>query len=201
MSEPIEVFTEDGLPSGRVKPRDLVHRDGDWHLAAFVWVFDRAGRLLLQRRSPDKDVWPGLWDASAAGHVTAAERASLAAVRELEEELGVEVPESALIPLAPRRQAHAHPNGLVDREHHAAFVVSLDLPLEAYRPGPEVTAIGLVGADELVSLARGEIERARLTRREVREVEPRVSSLGIGELVPYDRGFFEAVVAEARGRR
>lgn len=45
--------------------------------------------VLIQKRSMLKDVFPGAWDISSAGHVDAGEECDAAAVRELTEELGV----------------------------------------------------------------------------------------------------------------
>ena len=36
--EPFDVITADGRPTGRVKTRAEIHRDGDWHRAIHVWV-------------------------------------------------------------------------------------------------------------------------------------------------------------------
>jgi isopentenyldiphosphate isomerase len=54
-----------------------------------VLVFDRKDRLLLQKRSGNKDVAPGKWDTSIGGHVSPGEPAHDAALREMEEELGI----------------------------------------------------------------------------------------------------------------
>lgn len=59
------------------------------HRTVGIAVFDRSGRLLIHRRSMDKDAWPGWWDVAAGGVVAAGEQYDLAAVRELAEELGV----------------------------------------------------------------------------------------------------------------
>jgi 16S rRNA (adenine1518-N6/adenine1519-N6)-dimethyltransferase len=69
--------------------RGEVHREGWMHRAVHIFLFNRRGELFLQRRSRLKDVHPGLWDSSAAGHLDAGEDYLPAAVRELEEELGV----------------------------------------------------------------------------------------------------------------
>lgn len=69
-------------------PRSEVHRRGWRHRAAHVLVFNRRGRLFLQRRSWTKDRHPGVWDSSAAGHLMVGETYDAGAVRELEEELG-----------------------------------------------------------------------------------------------------------------
>ena len=62
-------------PTGERKLKSEVHRDGDWHRSSHVWLLSPEGRLLLQRRSEAKVTWPGLWDVSAAGHISAGESA------------------------------------------------------------------------------------------------------------------------------
>jgi isopentenyl-diphosphate delta-isomerase len=69
--------------------RRVVHATGLWHRAVHVLVFDRAGRVFLQKRSMTKDTSPGLWDSSCSGHLDAGEDYDAAAVRELGEEIGV----------------------------------------------------------------------------------------------------------------
>ncbi|KAK9096585.1 hypothetical protein Sjap_022082 [Stephania japonica] len=50
----------------------LVHRDGDYYRAVHVWIFaENTQELLLQRCADGKDSWPGLWDISSAGHISA----------------------------------------------------------------------------------------------------------------------------------
>jgi isopentenyldiphosphate isomerase len=67
-----------------VHARSLLHR------AVHVLVFDRAGRVFLQKRSMAKDMAPGLWDSSCSGHLGVGEGYDAAAVRELGEEIGVQ---------------------------------------------------------------------------------------------------------------
>ena len=42
----------------------------------------------MQKRSKSKDTWPGAWDSSCSGHVDSGEVYEVAAIRELDEELG-----------------------------------------------------------------------------------------------------------------
>src|SRR6185436_20849387 len=53
--------------------RRNVHARGLWHRAVHVLVFDRAGRVFLQKRSMLKDLSPGLWDSSCSGHLDSGE--------------------------------------------------------------------------------------------------------------------------------
>src|SRR5437660_3416771 len=66
-----------------------VHENNFRHRAVHILIFNHAGEILLQKRSPWKDRHPLLWDSSAAGHVEANEDYDEAAARELMEELGV----------------------------------------------------------------------------------------------------------------
>src|SRR5262245_32721356 len=59
------------------------------HRAVFIAVQGSDGRLLIHQRSPAKDVRPGAWDIAFGGVVATGEPYDLAALRELEEEIGV----------------------------------------------------------------------------------------------------------------
>ena len=73
------------------QPRSEVHRLGLMHRAVHVLVFNAAGQVFLQKRSMKKDRQPGLWDSSASGHVDAGEDYDACAVRELGEEIGLQL--------------------------------------------------------------------------------------------------------------
>ena len=73
-------------------PRPRVHGDNLRHRAVHILIFNSAGEIYLQKRSHWKDRHPLAWDSSAAGHVGAGEEYDPAALRELEEELGIKVP-------------------------------------------------------------------------------------------------------------
>jgi isopentenyl-diphosphate Delta-isomerase len=90
-AEHLDVLDPQGRPTGIVKSRDDVHRAGLWHRTAHVWIINGQNQLLLQKRARTKESFPGLWDVSAAGHITAGDESRKAGVRELKEELGIDV--------------------------------------------------------------------------------------------------------------
>lgn len=73
--------------TGQLARRE-VHRRKLRHRAVHLLVINRAGQVFMHQRSMQKDLFPGVWDSSAAGHVGAGEDYDATAVRELEEEIG-----------------------------------------------------------------------------------------------------------------
>jgi len=69
--------------------RKEVHEKNLLHRAVHVFAVNRHGELLLQKRSRFKDAHPEVWDSSVAGHLDAGEDYASAAIRELEEEMGI----------------------------------------------------------------------------------------------------------------
>lgn len=67
----------------------MVWKHGLYHRIVRIMAEDESGRILLQKRSPNMNTLPGLWDHSAAGHVDEGDDYLDAALRELSEELGV----------------------------------------------------------------------------------------------------------------
>lgn len=72
------------------KAKSVCHDgEGLLHRAFSVFVFDRAGRLLLQRRAAGKRLWPGYWSNSCCSHPRRGEDDLAAAERRVREELGI----------------------------------------------------------------------------------------------------------------
>jgi len=149
--EMVDILTADGMPTGIVKPKRDVHRDGDWHLAAHVWIATPDQRVLLQRRSATKENWPDFWDISVAGHVSAGERALDAGIREAFEELGLVLAPHELRHLGTLRwQAVLNDGAYLENELHEVYLVRREVDLDALVLDPEeVAAVALVAPHEI----------------------------------------------------
>lgn len=124
MTERIDVLDRDGRATGATKTKADIHRDGDWHRAAHVWIAAPDGRVLFQRRSPEKENWPDLWDVSAAGHLSAGETSVDAAIRECFEEIGLRItPDEFEFLGTMNESAVLHDGDYVDNEIHDIFLV------------------------------------------------------------------------------
>ena len=71
-------------PRHEMRSKHLPHR------ATFILVFDSRGRLLVQKRTETKDIYPGYYDLAAGGVVVEGESYELSAEREAAEELGIQ---------------------------------------------------------------------------------------------------------------
>jgi isopentenyldiphosphate isomerase len=91
--ELLDVVDANGIPTGQTVTREEAHRCGIRHRTSHVWLLrihnDRI-QVLLQKRSLNKDSYPGCYDISSAGHIPAGDDFLESALRELKEELGVE---------------------------------------------------------------------------------------------------------------
>jgi isopentenyldiphosphate isomerase len=124
------------------RTRNEVHRLGLMHRAVHVLAFNAAGQVFLQKRSMKKDRQPGLWDSSASGHVEAGEDYDTCAVRELYEEIGLQMPN------LPRRLFKLGACPETDQEHLWVYRCEAEGP---FRLDPEEVERGRWFAREEVT--------------------------------------------------
>ncbi len=96
MEELIDVLDENGIKTGKVATRNQVHSKGLWHRIVVVAVIDENGHILMQQRAKTVETNPFKWDVTSAGHIQAGQTSKDAAIRELLEEVGIEVKEDDL---------------------------------------------------------------------------------------------------------
>jgi isopentenyldiphosphate isomerase/intracellular septation protein A len=117
------IVDEEGRINGKA-PRSVCH-DGKsmlLHPVVHLHLFDKEGRLFLQKRAMNKDIQPGKWDTSVGGHITPGETIEDSLLREAREEIGLKIPEPQFI--------HKYVwESQVERELVFSFIsVSDDLP-------------------------------------------------------------------------
>lgn len=86
--EYLDIVDENGTPIGQSAARNIVHKEGLCHRTAHIWILN-GNKVLLQKRAMVKESFPGKYDTSSAGHISAGQEPLEAALRELEEELGI----------------------------------------------------------------------------------------------------------------
>jgi 8-oxo-dGTP diphosphatase len=91
MPKNIDIVTEKDEPTGKQSSIDHALKMGLWHRGVHVIVCTKTGYVLVQKRSSNMLTHPGYLDISCGGFVDAGETPLHAAVRELKEELGLDV--------------------------------------------------------------------------------------------------------------
>ena len=91
--EYLDIVDEEGNPTGEIIERTVAHQKGIRHRTSHVWILRKNKdtiEVLMQKRSLNKDSYPGCYDISSAGHIPAGCSYKNSALRELKEELGVQ---------------------------------------------------------------------------------------------------------------
>lgn len=101
----------------------LAHEAGLLHRAFSIFVSNRAGALLLQRRAASKYHSAGRWSNACCGHPRPGEPLLAAAQRRLREEMGFDC---ALAPASRLRYLALLENGLVENEIDHVLVGTWD---------------------------------------------------------------------------
>jgi isopentenyl-diphosphate Delta-isomerase len=116
----LELVDENGRTTGTAEKLSAHAPPGRLHRAFSVFLFDDAGRLLLQRRALGKYHSPGVWSNTCCGHPYPGEPPFAAAARRVGEELGTSpylMREAGTV-----RYHHPDPSsGLVEREYNHLF--------------------------------------------------------------------------------
>ena len=174
-----DVRREDGSLTGEVKLRSLVHRDGDWHGTVHMWVVDRMPegkyRLLIQKRSQDKDNFPGYCDISAAGHLAAGDDYDCAAGRELYEELGIRAEKGDLrfcFFITRDVETEFHGQKVVDRERAAVYLYEKPVDITKLRlQKEEVDEVFWISLEELEKILQDPTAKYCVYKEEIQEIE------------------------------
>ena len=86
-----DLYTKDREKTGRLHRRGDAMKNGEYHLAIHVCIFNSRNELLIQQRQSFKEDWPDMWDLTAAGSALQGENSCQAAEREVAEELGLKI--------------------------------------------------------------------------------------------------------------
>jgi isopentenyldiphosphate isomerase len=201
-SELLDVFDANLVHLG-VETRERVHAQGLWHQTFHLWLAtqEHGGALIFQRRGQVLD-FPNRLDITAAGHLLAGE-APIDGLREVQEELGIALSDTALVPLGYRTEAMDLPDGRFNREHQAVFMAHSPVDLADFSPSfDEVAELVEIRLPALFDLLTGKVASAPArVLRSLTETETWVIAsdrVGVGELLPRLPAYYlaAAIMAE-----
>jgi isopentenyldiphosphate isomerase len=158
--EYLDVLDTKGNKTGETRSYDECHKKGFIHRAAHVWIMNDKNEILIQKRSKNKEAHPGLWDISAAGHVSAGQTSVEGAQREVEEEVGLKIPESDFAYLFTLENHSILNNGtFVNNEFDDVYLVKTNVDLSGIKIDPiEVEAVKFLDISAFKKWITGEGE-------------------------------------------
>ncbi len=149
MDELINILDSEGNFMKETKLKSYAHRMGLFHATTHIWCYTTEGTILLQQRASTKTTFPLLWDVSVAGHIGSGEDIEVAALREMEEEIGYTVTAQDLEKIGVFKSMQRHTNGIIDNEFHHTFLCKLKVPLAGLRKqDSEVASLQFISIQE-----------------------------------------------------
>ena len=154
MDEYIDIVTASGASTGKSVLKSEAHKNGWYHNTIHLWLFTSQGDILLQQRSHKKMIYPLLWDVSVAGHIDTGETFIEAALRETQEEIGLQLHPECLKKIGVRLHESSYEDGAIqDNEFHQVYIAELKVELNKLIPQEtEVEALKLVSFTEFEEL-------------------------------------------------
>lgn len=140
-----DILNKDGSLSGRIAPKGQEVGKDEYYLGVHAYIHNSKGEYLLQQRAFDKEFLPGGWDIHM-GHVMAGETSREGIIREIYEELGVNIDKINFV----KRILWEKYNHFID-----IYVVCEDLVLEKLvLQKSEVVGVKYVSKNEMLELIR-----------------------------------------------
>lgn len=111
--EHVVLVDESNAVLGTMPKADVHHASTPLHRGFSLFIFNRRGEVLSQRRGAEKKIFPLVWTDSVSGHPRLGETNEAAARRRTREELGMEL--SVVEEIAPYRYCISR-DGILENE-------------------------------------------------------------------------------------
>ncbi|MEK4105983.1 NUDIX domain-containing protein [Paenibacillus sp. FSL R10-2791] len=197
-NEILTIFDEAGHRIGTA-PRAEVHRLGHWHETFHCWFINKTQEIpyiYLQLRSEQKQDYAGLLDITAAGHLLTHETVE-DGIREVQEELGLELAFDELIPLGTIPYCMIKEN-LIDKERAHVFVYNNPYPLDDFKlQEEEVAGIVITKFVDFRSFWQGEIHSLQINGFKVDSNGQKINiqqSVDRTHFVPHEAAYFTRII-------
>ena len=126
--EKLDIIDENGNLTGKSEERKIVHSLGLRHHACGIIIYS-GNKILLQQRSLKKEKNAGLWD-MAAGHIMASDEVLPSLIREVKEELGVDIENEKLTLLGKYWRNEVYREDFIENELDYIYLLDKYIPLE-----------------------------------------------------------------------
>lgn len=201
-NEQLKIFDEYRNQIG-VANREDVHKLGYWHEAFHCWFISNEmgiDYLYLQLRSNTKKDYPSLLDITAAGHLLANETVQ-DGVREIKEEIGIDISFQELIPLGIIDYCVIKED-FIDKELANVYMYKSEESFDDFiLQEEEVAGIVKTEFNHFVELWFGKREKIKIRGFEIKKDGNKIlidENVGRNKFVPHQIEFYKAVIEKIK---
>lgn len=187
-----------------IATRDDVHKFGYWHEVFHCWFVSKeedTHYIHLQRRSKEKKDYPNLLDITAAGHLLADETVQ-DGVREIKEELGMDIAYEKLVPLGVFSYSVKHGN-LIDNEFANIFLYNSEHHLNDFiLQAEEVSGMAKARIKDFEQFWLGKKEKIKITGFVFTKGEKEWMEKYVGrdQFVPHQDSFYRFIIEKIKAQ-
>lgn len=158
-TQKLNIIDEDNNIVGE-DSRENIHRKGLLHREIHVWIYNKKGEILLQKRSMTKDTYPGLLDASVDGHLDLNDDYDKAAIREFEEEIGIKISKNDLTYITKiRKKSYDKITGMTNNVIRAVYAYEYDNEQEIKLEKGEADSLEFWPLEKILNLSEEDREK------------------------------------------
>ena len=152
MEEKFDVLNEFGEFTGEVATREECHKKGLWHRAVYAFIIDKNSNILLQKRSAKKKLWPNMWDVTVGGHVDAGEFGRQSLIREVKEELGIDITDDDIKYLVGSSSINIK-GDIINKHYNECYLITKDIDISKIKlQEEEVSEVKYFSKEEVLSM-------------------------------------------------
>ncbi len=152
MEEKFDVLNEFGEFTGEVATREECHKKGLWHRAVYAFIIDKNSNILLQKRSAKKKLWPNMWDVTVGGHVDAGEFGRQSLIREVKEELGIDITDDDIKYLVGSSSINIK-GDIINKHYNECYLITKDIDTSKIKlQEEEVSEVKYFSKEEVLSM-------------------------------------------------
>lgn len=147
-----DVLNEFGEFTGEVATREECHKKGLWHRAVYAFIIDKNSNVLLQKRSEKKKLWPNMWDVTVGGHVDAGEFGRQSLIREVKEELGIDITDDDIKYLVGSSSINIK-GDIINKHYNECYLITKDVDVSKIKlQEEEVSEVRYFSKEEVLNM-------------------------------------------------